>query len=247
MKILSILYQQNQQISEEFQQRVHAGETGQHAVVHELQRKLGNRASNFKTAIVGNKVVDISANIDGKLVNFEVKSINSRPRSVVYDTIVYNSLKNYPNPILDTFIKSLTKGQAENFHQWIELARQTDQSIGFPGTPGVVNKTGKLPNPKTVTDSKVISYVRNKFIKRLRDQHISYFVLHHAPLAISKFYYTGYGENILQEKRTPKIVSIMIDTYGNPESRDKDMDDPTYSSPPRDNQIRVALKATFNF
>lgn len=236
---------------EEFQPRVATGMQAQDAVVDVLRQQFGKQLTDVSVAVVGNKLTDIDVKIKGQPVKFEVKSIRGRPRTSIYSTTVWleepKSITGagQTNKIIDGFVQQLT-GKYNTFNQWIAAERKKDKSIGYFGQEGVVNKAGKIPNPKTISDGTIVTAIRKNFVERLRKQEVTYFVIFYEPSHTPFFYYTGYGPNILNVKRAPAIKSVMIDTYGDPASADKDPDDPTYVSLPGKNRMRVALKATFS-
>lgn len=236
---------------EEVQPRVAIGMKAQDAVVDVLKQQLGARLKSATVATVGRQVEDIDAIIDGQPIKFEVKSVRSYPRISIYSSTVASdairsiSGKVPSDRVIDGFVHLLT-GKYSTLNAWIAAARKTDQSVGYAGQPGVTNSSGRIPNPKTTSDAKLISAIRKQFIERLRKQGITYFVIFYEPSSTPFFYYTGYGPNVLNVKRAPSIKSVMLDTYGDPKSKDKDPDDPTYVSLPGKNRMKVALKATFS-
>lgn len=235
---------------EETQARSIKGMEAQDVVVRQMQQQFGKRVKGFTVATVGRKTTDVVVTIDKTPIKFEVKSIASRPRIAIYDRIVHlgtsDSITGQATPtdkVIDEFVRKLTGHPG--FNHWIMAERKKNKEIGYFGQQGVTNKAGKIPNPKTLNEPSLVGAIKRQFLTKLRNQEITYLAMYYEPAQVMSYYYTGYGENILNVSKTPTISSIMIDTYGDPASADKDPDDPTYMGLPGKNAMRVALKANF--
>jgi hypothetical protein len=107
-------------------------------------------ASSIKTAKVGSQEADVSFTINGKPENAEIKNSSSLKDINAFDITVYRKDKKSSGSKDLTFVNELIEDFTgyKTLEEYIDKLRESDQTIGYSGDPGVKNKSGNLPTAK---------------------------------------------------------------------------------------------------
>lgn len=223
------------------QPRVPMGATAQQSVANWLTTQYGVKVTNI--AGVGSHGADIEGEYEGIPLHFEVKNVESPiVRIVIFSTnirrpspLIRAREKNVhrdEHPALRRFISVLTNNQYNSFVDWIDAHRKNDKRIGFPGDWGVSNRSGALPQNRTVKGtSPFMRKYKRLIVRRLSESSTNYliFLINGKP----RMYYVS-GLNPLGAKYFPYPSTVMLDTYGK-----RGEGDFGYG------RMRLALKGTF--
>lgn len=211
--------------------RVLKGLSSQDAVSHYLYavaRDLGHRTRVMSKAKYGQKGNDVIISIDGLKVGIEVKGAAGRNSPIsMFDKSVRR--RNVPKEIdmmAEAFAQVISIGGAH-------LSRLMDMHAYGRGFLGVLDfyrdridgaiglaedknspSSGKIPRDFISKEPTVCSAARSIILQNLKSGEDTYFAVHDKSTDDVRYWYTGYGTNILNAPRFPTIREIALDTYG---------------------------------
>ena len=207
------------------QPRVSNGIAAQTAVIRHLEQQFGPNFELIGQAMHGHKSPDIVSTIHGVPAQIEVKGrTNSNSTVKIYEKSIKRGQRDL---VLDLFAKYVSIGVVDTFEHYVDLKRTTNSSVGFPGDPGVIVKSGKFYVP--VEDVKIRSRLRPLIVNTLTANSDDYFAIHTLDSGATDVYDIGSTNSNFSANRLPNIRSIRCETYGS-----------SYKS-----AMRIAIKVVF--
>jgi len=194
---------------EELQQRVSRGSEAQQHIEEYLTNKFGKQYKLVSTAPPSSKKPDLVANINGKLVQFEIKG-RANPNAFIklYERSVG---RDDNDKTLNAFARNYTDGKITSFTELVDATNGKSSKFGFPGDKGVA-KSGSV---YFSTDEPAhLSKMRKYILQSLRDNGDEYFAVYNRGTHTVDYFYTGLGPNPLKAKRIPNFKQMVVDTYG---------------------------------
>jgi hypothetical protein len=133
--------------------------------------------------------------------------------------------------LIDALTSALTSTEYQSLEELIDIYREIDMAVGFPGDEGV-KKSGKLPPILRVRDdTSILSAARSAVLAHFCRTEDNYFAVYNrdGPTSVELFY-TGHGPNTLGAPMFPDLDAATLDTHGGPYNK----------------SMRVALKVQLN-
>lgn len=190
--------------------RVAKGIRSQEYVVDHFKGEYGDDFEVISVAGRSQKSPDIVANLHGHKTIFEVKL-----RDRVTDPVTLYEVmlpRGGRDPMLDAFARAESGGKAKTFTDFVDLARKTDPSRGWPGDHADVPATGGIFFSST--DATTIDTIRRRLMSILQANHNDYFVITTANTGRVDVYDVGTTNPTLKAPRLPNISRIIVKTYG---------------------------------
>ncbi len=192
------------------QPRIEKGIEAQDAVIRHLSNEFEDGFELVSQAGASSKVPDIIANINGDRTQIEVKG-RSNPNATVkiYEKSVKRGQK---DRVLDAFARAHSNGAVRTFTEYVDLLRQENTKIGFPGDPGVTAIAGKFYVP--ADDAKTRSVMRKYIMDTLHNNADDYFAIYTFNNGQTDFYDTGSTNQAIPATKLPNIRVVRAETYG---------------------------------
>lgn len=218
-------------MARDVKERVLKGLSSQDAVASYIfaeARDLGFRARIMSKAKFGQKGNDVVISIDGMKYNIEVKGTAgaNKPISMFDKSVRRRNVPREIDKITEAFASVISVGGASlnrlmqvNSYQTgflgvMDFYRdKIDPAIGLAEDANSP-PSGKIPRDFISRDTSVCTAARNIILANLKAGEDTYFAVHDKGTDDVRFWYTGYGTNVLQAKRFPSIKEIALDTYG---------------------------------
>lgn len=199
--------------------------------IKELALKKRIKIENeFKTAKPGSTKPDLVMTINNKITQFEIKGTSNRSTPIAFfDKSVKRGGRKPPiiEELADVYRTTLKvdgkRVSAEmrkmklppTFVGVIDYFKSRNSSIGLAGDEGVI-KSGKLPSEFAITDSSILSKLREVIIDHFAEGGDDYFVVHNRSGDTYETYYVGGGKsgNVLKMPELPNFKSFLLATYG---------------------------------
>ncbi len=211
--------------------RVWAGMSSQKVVAHYLvaeAEELGYRAKFLSAAAFGQKKNDVMLTVNGSKLSVEVKGM-SGPKAAIamFDKSVRR--RNVPQEI-DKLAEAFAAIISVGGTTLAQLLEKNSYGRGFLGAldfykdhmDGAIGlaedknspPSGKIPRDFISKDPRICQAARSIVLANLKDGGDTYFAVHDKSDDSVRFWYTGYGTNILDAPRFPTLKEIALDTYG---------------------------------
>lgn len=205
-----------QKPSPQGQSRLETGAQTQDLIADKVREMVDEDADVEVVSVAkkGSTAPDVVMKINGKRVQFEVKGTSSASAPItLFDKSMRRGKK---DELLDMFADVVTNGEAETFEQAVDLYREEDPTIGFPGDEGV-GKSGKLPLAFRVdsSDKTTLRTFRDELIKHFEDGGDNYFVVHNRTKDTVDIYHV-FGPNPIKADKFPQLKQFDVRTYGGP-------------------------------
>lgn len=198
------------EVVEGIQPRVRTGNYAQGIVIEHLKQLYGDDFELVSTAKASSNAPDIVAMINGKKTQLEIKGRRTPGGTVkIYEARIKRGGR---DRLFDAFARAHSNGKARTFEQYIDLLRETNPAIGFPGDEGVTAKAGKFHIG--TDDSKIRTLVRRHLMDHLRAASDDYFVIYTDSNNQIKIFDTGSVNNAIQVPKIPNIRRVELSTYG---------------------------------
>lgn len=195
------------------QSRVTTGAAAQLTVGEKLQAALGDKIKIISTAPMASQAPDIVATVNNESCQFEIKGRNTPTAPITFFDI--SARRGRSDVILDDIAEAITNGKIHSFEQMIDVFRQRNPSVGYPGDDGVP-KSGKLPPEFRFKDnSLVFQRVRSFLVDHMQAHQDNYFaVVNRSDMNTTEIFWTGTGPNPLNAPEFPALAFVVLDTYG---------------------------------
>lgn len=212
-------------------ERVLVGLSSQDAVgmyIRAEARELGYRARTLSSAAFGQKDSDVVVSIGGTRVGIEVKGTAGTNKFIsMFDKSVRRkSVPDEVEKLTQALIETISIGGAslsrllsvnsysKNFLGVLDFYRDNvDRTVGLAEDDNAV-ASGKLPRDFITKNSLVCAAARRLILDNLKSGGDTYFAVHNKSTDDVKYWYTGYGTNVLNAPRFPTIREVGLDTYG---------------------------------
>ena len=191
-----------------------------------VKRSLPPELTIVSCARPGSNKPDLVSIVDGRLIQFEVKSCDNITSTIVP---ISCTVRQNTTTFIDGLVPLFTNHEHQSISSIIDHHRLSDPTIGFPCDDGT-GRSGRIPPQLSMSSSHMnISRVHDAMIRYWHECKNHYLVVVcRKPTQTIHVFHTGYGDNRLNAPLVPRIRSARIGTYG--------------SAPP--NALRVALKIT---
>lgn len=203
-----------------FQKRVESGKIAQEKVAEYIKSlNTDKKIETIHNAKQGSNNPDLLLDIDGRIVQIEVKNKNNLSGFItLFDKSVSRNKKNvFLDDLTEAFVIKndyLLENNIHDFESVVDYYRRFDSSIGFPGDKGV-NKSGKLPPELISSCPDVCEYFRKVILDNMIERNDDYFAL---VSATGVYVYAISDKNILNLPKFPKLLRVGLITYGGPSS-----------------------------
>lgn len=198
--------------------RTVASKRGQEQVYNHLVHTYRNHFTTIEQlsiAKVGSRSADLVVRFDDMTSQFEIKNCSVRSAPItLFDKTVRRSK---PHPTIDDLIKMVLGDNGACLSSYIDSLRQCDQTIGYPGDEGVLVKSGRFSSLKITPEHHRAHQIHEAILEHFAERGDNYFVVNYGQSNI-KMFYTGFGQNILNQPSFPLPKYFMMGTYGGPSS-----------------------------
>ena len=193
------------------QSRLSLGSSAQMTIRRELKKRFGDEMRVVSFASAGSKHPDLIVDIKGKRIQIEIKGrTSSNSHITMFDTSVR---RGEPNALLDELAYVITNGKIQSFEGLIDMYRQKNPAVGFPGDEGTP-RSGKLPPELRSINAKFLEPVYLHILNHFHESGDNYFALYNRDTRDVEMYYTGVGPNVLRAPQFPHLSKLIVDTYG---------------------------------
>jgi len=167
--------------------------------------------TQLQCAHIGSKAGDLIIDVDGTPLQIEVKSYSSSAVTL-FDKVVG---RQKDRPIINMLVEKMSGGKHPTLTSLIDEVRLTDPSFGYPGDPGVINKSGKLTGIRIYQSDAKMHEIYKVLIGNFHQSKDNYFAVHNHSGTIS-LYHTGLGENVIKAPPLPLPIYVELRPYGGP-------------------------------
>lgn len=201
-----------QKPSNKGQSRLSCGSNAQINVVNHLTQTFSDIQVR-SIAKIGSTKADLVVDIDGVVVQFEVKGTsNTRAPITLFDKSMKRGKR---NQVLDSAARVISQNAVTCFSDLVDMHRCRDKTIGFPGDVGVY-KSGRLPKGLELTDTNTLNDIRQSIIEHFHENADNYFAVNDYNNGTVNVFWTGYGDNVLKSPMFPELKKFTMRTYGGP-------------------------------
>lgn len=201
----------NPTASNQPQPRIILGNNSQHIVASSLQAAHGISFAVTHLAPTGSRSPDLIASYEKQIIQIEIKGRNnSRQEVTLFDR---STRRNISVPALDKIINIVTDSSL-TFSEFVDLHRQGDPTVGFPGDVGVA-KSGKIPSKTlSVSDAAKLLHLHEYISEYFTVNNDNYLAIHNRDVGTINVFHTGYGLNVLEAPPLPTLTRFGLHTYG---------------------------------
>lgn len=196
------------------QSRVQTGSSAQDIIADKVSEMVDQDVETevISTAKPGSTKPDLVMKVGNQEIQFEIKGTSSDAAPITFFDKTMR--RGRSDDLLDMFAEVLTDGEVETFEQAVDLYREEDPTIGYPGDEGV-GKSGKLPLDFRIKDPTKLKKFRSELIDHFKEGGDNYFAVHNRTKDTAKIYHI-YGPNLLDADKFPQIKQFDVRTYGGP-------------------------------
>ena len=192
------------------QPRVNKGLQAQESIHQYLESYYGNDFEFIEAAKASKKSGDLIANIHGIKTQVEIKRRDTKSSPIkLYEKLI---ARGQPDAILDEYARLTSSDKCGTFTELIDLVRQDNTAVGFPGDSGVNTKSGKCYMTTDCCYTK--ESIHNTLLTLLSKQQDDLFAVWTHKCQTADIYDLNSQNLYTTYPALPKFDKIVVKTYG---------------------------------